>query len=279
MEEITNGNNEWKSKYLKYKMKYLKLRGAQVAGEKISTYYIHDNGGRPFKVDIIDNIVKIYTQIDCDKEQDKIIYASDPILTFKPSKIFIGKDPEGLTNHEPGCDCVTDGNTILLKMEGNEYILVGATIDSYDSLGEIVKFVSRIGNNDVPYPYAVDEYGNIYLFSSSVILKNSDEMQSRMKDYDDPYDYYYDYYLITRDEGIIPTKYPKIKYFNNINDYYIGKDQYTLTYEPFPSDDYDRLMKPPFKGPMYVVDVHGSLKIYVNVCIYIYFNEAPIAAQ
>ena len=23
----------------------------------------------------------------------------------------------------------------------------------------------------------------------------------------------------------------------------------------------------------------GSLKIYVNVCIYIYFNEAPIAAQ
>ena len=46
----------------------------------IQTYYIHDNGGIPFKVLTNDSIVEVY------KNDDN----TSPIQTFFPNKIFIG---------------------------------------------------------------------------------------------------------------------------------------------------------------------------------------------
>ncbi|AYV80573.1 MAG: hypothetical protein Harvfovirus3_18 [Harvfovirus sp.] len=62
-----------------YHQKYL---GARV--DKAVVYYIHDNGGRPFRIEIYEDmdpkIIKVYKKND-----------SEPILTYAPKKIFIGK--------------------------------------------------------------------------------------------------------------------------------------------------------------------------------------------
>lgn len=131
-----------------------------------------------------------------------------------------------------------DGNTILLQSGPKQYIFVGPTIYSFKALDEIVEFVSLVGNNDVPYPYAVDAQKKYYLFVEDVVLLPS----LLIDEYDDPYQYYYHRSLLTSDEGCIPTKEPTIKYFEGIAEFQIDDDRYTLCYRPFAERDYERLL-------------------------------------
>jgi len=57
-----------------------------------------------------------------------------------------------------------DGNTILLHIKNNEYVHIYDIIISFTSNSKIIQYVSPVGNNDVPYPYAVDEHNNYYFF-------------------------------------------------------------------------------------------------------------------
>jgi hypothetical protein len=253
-------------KYIKYKSRYFKLKygdnnsidgGAENRNKNIE-YLIHDNGGRPFRVVIDANLVKIYKQIDHD---DKIIYSSEPVLVFEPKKTFIGKSPiNEWTKFSGGYGKEFDGNTILLQIDDDEYIYIGSEIFSFDTKSEIVDYVSIVGNNDVPYPYAVDKNGNIYLITEDVILKNNEETTKNMAKYDNPYEYFYHHNLITDDEGRIPPQKPSIQNFDNIDKFYIGKDKYTLTYEVLPENNYDRLMKSFDSGPLYIKYTNGQKK-------------------
>ena len=47
-------------------------------------------------------------------------------------------------------------NSILLKIKKNKYIFISHIIFSFTSKSEIKKFISLIGNNNIPYPYAID---------------------------------------------------------------------------------------------------------------------------
>ena len=58
-----------------------------------------------------------------------------------------------------------DGNSILLKLSKNKYVYIGSLIYSFNAYNEITTFISPVGNNDVPYPYAIDEKNNYYLLS------------------------------------------------------------------------------------------------------------------
>ena len=246
----------------------MELQDKQLTDEIDKIYYIHDNGGRPFRVDISNNTVKIYEQIDCDSDSEinnnnGIMYNTEPSHTFQPIKIFIGKSPrDEITKYDKAYGPKFDGNTILLQIDNNEYVFIGSEINSYNTLGEITEFFSPVGSNDVPYPYAIDDGGNIYLFIENVIIKNSEKLNDQMKNYDNPYNYYYDYNLITADiRGGRKPKPPKIEYFNNIDKYFIGDEQYVLNYFPFPSKDYDRLTEDEeFQDDqiMYVVDKDGT---------------------
>uniref|UniRef100_A0A6C0C857 Uncharacterized protein n=1 Tax=viral metagenome TaxID=1070528 RepID=A0A6C0C857_9ZZZZ len=51
--------NLYFKKYIKYKSKYVDLKNMRGGGE---TYFIHDNGGQPFKVIIDHKKVKIYNK-------------------------------------------------------------------------------------------------------------------------------------------------------------------------------------------------------------------------
>ena len=79
--------------------------------------------------------------------------------------VLIGRSPKNrMTRFGGGHGRWSFGNSILLKFRNNRYVFIGESIYSFKSKAPIVKFVSPIGNNCVPYPYAFDENGDAYLF-------------------------------------------------------------------------------------------------------------------
>lgn len=207
-----------------------------------TVYLTHDNGGRPFKVAIFDNKnIKIFKNTTGNKKK----LSNKDVLLFdlNPVHFFVGTSPYmKMTEFSGGIGPEFDGNSILIQLDNNNYQYVGDCIYSFTSLKKIVSYFSPVGNNDIPYPYAIDEDGNNYLFLENVVILNSDFFKKTYKNYDDPYDYLYNYHLITFDIGLVEPKEPLIrKYeqffeFNNIKEFYLDDDQYTLTYKVHISD-------------------------------------------
>jgi len=194
----------------------------------LKIYLTHNNGDRPFRV-----------QFDTKKREIEVFREDNNCLIdiYTPERIFIGKSPKNkMTEYSGGYGKRFDGNTILLHLEYNIYLYIGDIIYTFQSESKIVEYISPIGNNDVPYPYAKDQNENYYLFIEQVIIK----WNKLIDEFDDPYTYYYKASLITEDCGFIPPEKPLFEEFDNITKFNIGNDQYTFRYSP--KDDYDRLI-------------------------------------
>lgn len=213
--------------------------------DNAATFYTHDNRARPYKVSI-SNQVFVYKQFD-----------DEPLYIFTPQKVFIGESPiDDMTRRSGNHGPEFTGNSILLKLE-DTFIFIGGVILEFVPLAEIVKFVSPVGNNDVPYPYAVDEDGRHYLFEGNVILNGNIKSEN-------PYHWYYDNNLITA----IPPNQPAIRDFKKIREFYIGDEAFSMRYSPTPIDDYNRLVNA--FGIMYVIKTDNkkyvlSMEDYVNI--------------
>ncbi len=164
------------------------------------SYLIHDNGGRPFKVTIKGK--KAFISVICDYpgENNEVVY--EPIirrtlgpLEFSFVQDFIGLDnynkivDKKITGYKPTPLSKTKGNSILFQVKSDKpkqykYIYVGSEIYSFYTNEIIEKYHSPIGNNDVPYPYAISE-SSIYLMSEKIVL-NKDAVKLK-----DPYAEYY----------------------------------------------------------------------------------------
>ncbi|CAJ1334537.1 unnamed protein product, partial [Effrenium voratum] len=104
-------------------------------------------------------------------------YKDPPVLEEMVERVFVGTSPRD------GKDF--DGNTLLLQKSATKYIFVGHCVFSFEAEAEICSYSSPVGNNDVPYPFAVDKHGRSYLLLEQVVLKDVPEGES------DPYRYYY----------------------------------------------------------------------------------------
>lgn len=122
-------------------------------------YMIHDNRDRPFIVDDTKsekNVVVYKTKL-VDDEYER----GTKILTTPYERLFVGdnlmKDPH---YEELGW---AKGNSLLLQISDKRYIHVGDCVFSFEPVEDdtIVKYYSPVGNNDVPYPYAVGKK-NVY---------------------------------------------------------------------------------------------------------------------
>jgi len=119
-----------------------------------------------------------------------------------PKKIFIGKSPlNKMTEYSGGHGPDFDGNSILLELktyEGYLYLFIGLEVYDFKPLGKIVEYVSPVGNNDFPYPYAIDEFGNYYLMLEKKMLDKKHQKKI-LKNDGDPYTYMYN------DETVVGT--------------------------------------------------------------------------
>jgi len=210
-------------------------------------YKIHDNGGRPFKCVIDNKNIRIYNNYDKDK---------DPFLQFQFEKIFIGKSPlSELTDFSEGYGPDFDGNSILLKLNQKMYVFIGICIYSFEAINEIVDYLSPVGNNDVPYPYAIDCDQNYYLMIENMIIKNNQEIQKYMENKNhDPSMYYYDNCLIHQ----IPT------YPCPIKEFLVGKKSYIFNYNHLPKENYESITNNGKKQVKIIFENNDELNIDEN---------------
>jgi hypothetical protein len=99
-------------------------------------------------------------------------------------KIFpgIAKDEDDSEDYGP----VYKGNSILVETnKPMHYVYIGHDIYSFTTKEKIIKYVSNIGNNMVPYPYAKTKT-DTYLMLEKKIIPNKE-----LIDPTSPYTYYY----------------------------------------------------------------------------------------
>ena len=72
-------------------------------------------------------------------------------------------------------------------------------------------------------------------------MSHPDELKKIINLGKDPSLYYYDKHLITADIGCVEPIQPQ-QIFKNIKEFYIGVNQYTLTFTDHPAKDFDRFM-------------------------------------
>lgn len=142
----------------------------------MKSYLIHDNGGRPFRVEIQGKEVRVFKNMDTYEMVDgKFTTISKPekqIKEFIADSIFVGKKSskggyDGLTPKQ------AEGNSLLLEV-GSKYIYIGSEIYEWTPVkGDTIQaYYSDIGNSDVPYPYAVGKT-HMYMLLEKVAVDKS----------------------------------------------------------------------------------------------------------
>ena len=164
--EILNNN---KTNFTKNNEIYKKIK-KEYKGYK--TYFIHENGGRPYLVYIKNKNVAIYKlpNINIDYElfnrddnKNKWMY-TELVKKYKVTTIFIGKSPKiRMTEFSGGHGKEFDGNSILLMLKPKKYVFIGEIINEFTINDKIEQYYSPVGNNDVPYPMAFSKT-NVYFF-------------------------------------------------------------------------------------------------------------------
>lgn len=134
-------------------------------------YHTHDNRGRPFRVTVEAQTVKVH-QLLGGLWENGAEYGVEPVHSWECLRIMIGQstgnDLVNTFDHGPQCD----GNSILLELE-NRYVFIGHEVYEFTPTDTILRFSSPIGNNDVPYAYAVGTQYS-YLLSDALMIPNEE---------------------------------------------------------------------------------------------------------
>ena len=138
---------------------------------------------------IIDGDVYVYKYEKCKFDQ--------PFLSFQPKHIFIGKSKfcsmtefsDDNNSHD------YDGNTLLLEFEDNEYVYIsGLEIFKFKTDDKIIDYISLMGNNMIPYTFAVGERYTYFLYYRYKFIENDKIEEGTLLNATntslDPYDYH-----------------------------------------------------------------------------------------
>ncbi|ARF10518.1 hypothetical protein Hokovirus_2_45 [Hokovirus HKV1] len=188
---------------------YKKIK-SQYKGYK--KYLTHDNGGRSFLVYVNNTIKKVHIfKFPEDKyylgenifkfPEDKYYLGENKfyaiysfikkIAEYKVIDIFIGKSPlNPMTEFSGGHGKAFDGNSILLKINKDKYVYIGESIYEFKTNDNIIKYYSPVGNNDVPYPFAIGEK-YVYFMLDQVYLPKNIYDECVPKNCTDAYTYFY----------------------------------------------------------------------------------------
>jgi len=209
IETTSKGVKRWvKQKVEKKSVKHdTKLLTNNVLYKKIKeklkgykSYFIHNNYDKPFLVYIKNNDVHIYkisnnyyirnSNWSKINDNNKCFY-NEFVKSYNYKKIFIGKSPKcDMTNFSGGYGSKFDGNSILLQIDTNKYVFIGAYIYEFKIDDTINEYYSPVGNNDVPYPVALGSKNNYFMLDKTYV--SNDKFQDlNKKNKIDLYSYYY----------------------------------------------------------------------------------------
>lgn len=146
--------------------------------QKDEIYETMDNGATPFKVMITPDKIFVFY---CDVDDNMKCQFDELVLTIKNYRdVFIGYSPKNkMTIFSGGYGPKFNGNSILVETKKLTYTYIGESIFEFKTHDPIIDYISPVGNNDVPYPYAIGE-DNIYLMlynkyiPRNILKKNQD---------------------------------------------------------------------------------------------------------
>jgi len=141
------------------------------------SYWTHDNGGRPFRVEIQGTKVSVFKNMDTyELVSGKFVNVSNPekhLMDITADEVFVGKkSPKGGYDGLKPKDA--EGNSILLRV-GSKFVFIGHMIYEFKPIkGDTIElFYSNIGNSDVPYPYAIGKT-HIYILLDDHVAVSMD---------------------------------------------------------------------------------------------------------
>ena len=123
-------------------------------------FIMHYNYENKYLVVIIDSIVYVYGK--------KICKFDPPLFSFQAKNIFIGISKVCPLTEFSGANNSHDydGNTLLLEFEDNEYAHIsGLEIFKFKTDDKIIDYISLIGNNMIPFTFAVGEKYTYFLYN------------------------------------------------------------------------------------------------------------------
>lgn len=121
------------------------------------TYNIHDNGGVPFIVEVLNDKVYIYLASTWSSDEEEQNEKGQLIAQEMYENIWIGDNE--LNDHNYAAKDIYPGNSILVHLSGKHYLYIGSEIYKFnvDNDDQIISYFSPVGNSDVPYPYAIGQ--------------------------------------------------------------------------------------------------------------------------
>lgn len=244
---------------------------ARAVGNLHSTsgkYDIHDNYGRPWTVyvtyDIRVGICNVLVHRNSHGDFNNPGITQILVHTYEAKDVFIGKSPiNRTTTFSGGHGPEFDGNSILIRVANlpETYIFIGQKIFSFTPYAPIVEFVSHVGNNDVPYPYAIDKDGRYYLMIEGAVMQNLPSEASN-----DPYEYYYS-----------SDKYDILKQrFESTVSAYVGKQHIDLKYKVDALEHFDRIVSDYFSEDSGSEDLPEATVIREREHIYVKKDSGEI---
>jgi len=137
-------------------------------------YKTHDNGSKVFAVYIYNDKVDIY-KLNYEQKTDKYLLGKK-IKSVNYIKLFVGDNSLEFKNYaKKGYE---KGNTILLQIDNTKFMYIGEMIKIITIKDDVIKkYISPVGNSDVPYPYIIGKDYSYLILENKIIPNNVLELK------------------------------------------------------------------------------------------------------
>ena len=171
------------------------------------SYLIHDNGRRPFRVDVSGKEVEIYRGLTVYHEDGttnwNTLDYSELVKKLTVKEVHIGESPCNSKIYiKDACGASEKGNSILLHLSGNKYMYVGHEVYEFTMEDEFEAYYSVIGNNDVPYPVVLGSKYVYFMLDHTRLPRELFKAKMNSAEWSDAYAYYFGFKDYTTGELI-----------------------------------------------------------------------------
>lgn len=173
-------------------------------GKGAKKYLIHDNGGRPFRVDVSGKSVEIYKGEYARNNNRSINYDiinySVLVKKLTVKEVHVGQSP--CIPAADACGAFGKGNSILLHVSANKYIYIGHEIYEFTMEDAFEAYYSMIGNNDVPYPIVLGSKYVYFMLDRSYLPREVFKVKMTSNMWADAYSFFFGFKSLETGEQV-----------------------------------------------------------------------------